>query len=149
MVEGTIGTDDYFLITSTWLGGKKSSWPCRGYNLKSWLRFEESLTYVIQTTYERSTKEVYDSYWNMGLEECQSPSRAVTKSKTTKKPVASKPKKSAKTVKKQSATSASAKAVKTGTKAGTVSSTTPKKKSSGSSTASKKPVKKKATKNVK
>lgn len=150
MEENKVNIDDYFMLTSTWLGGKKSSWPCRGYNLKSWLRFEKSLTYVIETTYEKITKEVFDSYWNQGLEECQSPSVAVTKSKATKKAVASKPKKSAKTVKKQSATSASAKAVKKSTKSGTASSTTPKKKSSGSSTVSKKkPVKKKATKNVK
>jgi len=145
MEQDKISIDDYFLITSTWYGGNKSTWPCRGYNLKSWLRFEKSLMYVIETTYERSTKEVYETYWNTGLEQCQSPSPAVTKSKTTKKAAASKPKKSAKVVKKQSVTNASAKTVKKSTKAGTASSTTPKKKATGSTSASKK----KATKNVK
>lgn len=149
MVDDKISIDDYFLITSTWLGGKTSSWLCRGYNLKSWLRFEESLTYVIKTTYERSTKEVYDSYWNTELEECQSHLPAVTKSKATKKVVASKPKKSVKAVKKQSDTGASAKPVKKNTKAGTTSSTTPKKKATGSTSVSKKKPVKKATKNVK
>jgi hypothetical protein len=127
------------------LDGKKSTWPCRGYNLKSWLRFEKSLTYVIETTYQRSTKEVFETYWNMGLEECQSPSPADTKSKASKKAAASKPKKSAKAVKKQSDTNASAKPVKKNMKAGTTSSTTPKKKATGSTSASKK----KATKNDK
>ena len=127
-----ISADDYFLITSVWYNGKTSSRPCRGYNLKSWLKFEASLMYVISTTYIETTKEVFDSHWNTGLKECTSPSTAVTKSKATKKAVASKPKKSVKAVKKQSATSASVKAVKKSTKAGTVSSTTKKKKPSGS-----------------
>lgn len=145
MEHEKINIDDYFLITTTWLGDKKNSWPCRGYNLKSWLRFEKSLMYVIETTYERSTKEVFETYWNTGLDKCQSSLHAVTKSKATKKAVASKPKKSAKAAKKQSATNASAKPVKKSTKAGTASSTTPKKKATGSFTVSKK----KATKNVK
>ena len=145
MEQEKISIDDYFLITSTWMGGNKSSWPCRGYNLKSWLRFEKSLLYVVETTYQRSTKEVFETYWNTGLDKCRSPSPAVTKSKVTKKAVSSKSKKSAKAVKKQSATSASAKPVKKSTKAGTVSSTTPKKKATGSNSVSKK----KATKNVK
>ena len=145
MEQEKISIDDYFVITSTWMGGKKSSWPCRGYNLKSWLKFEKSLTYVIETTYQKSNKEVYDSYWNTELEECQSRSPAVTKSKASKKAIALKPKKSVKAVKKQSVTGASVKAAKKSTKAGTPSSTTPKKKATGSTSASKK----KATKNVK
>ena len=131
MEQEKINIDDYFLITSTWLDGKKSTWPCRGYNLKSWLRFEKSLTYVIETTYQRSTKEVFETYWNTGLEKCQPLSPAGIKSKTSKKAVASKPKKSVKVAKKQSDTSASVKPVKKSTKAGTALSTTPKKKATG------------------
>lgn len=50
--------DDYFVIYVTTPTGFECKVPARGYNLKSWLAFEDNLknTYY----YEHTTKEVYE-----------------------------------------------------------------------------------------
>jgi hypothetical protein len=53
-----IERDAYFVIHTTMPSGFECKIPARGYNLKSWLAFEDKLraTYY----YEQTTKEVYD-----------------------------------------------------------------------------------------
>jgi hypothetical protein len=53
-----VNRDDYFVIFTTMPSGFECKIPARGYNLKSWLAFEDRLgsTYY----YERTTQEVYN-----------------------------------------------------------------------------------------
>lgn len=74
---------EYYLITSTWLGGKKNSWPVPAGKLKSWLAFEKSLRNVIETVYEPTTYEVYNAWWNPPMDDDAEP-------KAVKKPAAKK-----------------------------------------------------------
>lgn len=57
-MERKINRDDYFVIYVTMPTGFECKVPARGYNLKSWLAFEDNLknTYY----YEHTTKEVYE-----------------------------------------------------------------------------------------
>ena len=54
----TVERDAYFVIHTTMRSGFECKIPARGYNLKSWLAFEDKLgsTYY----YEQTTKEVYE-----------------------------------------------------------------------------------------
>jgi hypothetical protein len=56
-----VNRDAYFIIYVEWTHGFKHSIACRGYNLKSWLDFEESLGKhnIKKVTY----KEVTNSAW--------------------------------------------------------------------------------------
>lgn len=54
----------YYLITTTWLDGRTSSWPVPAMRLRSWLAFEKSLRSVINTVHEPTTQAVYDAWWN-------------------------------------------------------------------------------------
>ena len=80
--------DDYLVIYTTMASGFECKIPARGYNLKSWLAFEDKLgsTYY----YEHTTKQVYEHlvFGDPGAvidteEECQSSQAAGTKSKTS------------------------------------------------------------------
>lgn len=51
---------DYIQIDVTYITGFKFSIPARGYNLKSWIEFQESLSSVKKHTYKIITKEEYD-----------------------------------------------------------------------------------------
>ena len=57
-MERKTNRDDYFVIYVTTPTGFECKIPARGYNLKSWLAFEDNLknTYY----YEHTTKEVYE-----------------------------------------------------------------------------------------
>jgi hypothetical protein len=57
-VQRKTNRDDYFVIYVTMPTGFECKVPARGYNLKSWLAFEDNLknTYY----YEHTTKEVYE-----------------------------------------------------------------------------------------
>ena len=50
--------DDYFVIHSTMPSGFECKIPARGYNLKSWLAFEDKLNATYY--YEQTTKAVYE-----------------------------------------------------------------------------------------
>ena len=52
--------DAYFLMTVTWKGGFSHSVPCRGFNLKSQIKFTESLDYVESYDYVECTQEEYE-----------------------------------------------------------------------------------------
>ena len=126
--------DSYLMIDVTWKGGFKHSVPCRGYNLKSQIKFQESLHYIDSFVPRIVTQKEYDAFV-FGESECQSSQPAGTKSKTSTKRSSAQPKpgKSAKTVgSKRSTTKVSVKRVTKNTKSNEVSSTPSKKKSTGS-----------------
>lgn len=52
--------DAYFIMTVTWKGGFSHTVPCRGFNLKSHIKFTESLEYVDTYEYVECTQEEYD-----------------------------------------------------------------------------------------
>lgn len=60
MEKKTVKSDAFFLITVKWKGGFKHKVACRGYNLKSWMDFEDSLEYVDSYNYVETTEEVYN-----------------------------------------------------------------------------------------
>ena len=53
----------YYFITLKWKGGFTHIVPCRNYNLKSQLRFAESLEYVEHISYKEVTEEKYNEYY--------------------------------------------------------------------------------------
>jgi hypothetical protein len=53
----------YYFITLKWKGGFTHIVPCRNYNLKSQLRFAESLDYVEHISYKEVTEEKYNEYY--------------------------------------------------------------------------------------
>ncbi len=57
-VERKTNRDDYFVIHSTMPSGFECKIPARGYNLKSWLAFEDKLNATYY--YEQTTKAVYE-----------------------------------------------------------------------------------------
>lgn len=126
--------ESYVLIDVTWQGGFKHSVPCRGYNLKSQIKFQESLQYIEAFTYRIVTQKEYDAFV-FGEPECQSSPAAVIKSKnsTTSSTSPRKNGKSAKTAgSKQLPTKASAKTATKATKTPTRSSKAKPKNSTGS-----------------
>ena len=57
-MERKTNRDDYFVIHSTMPSGFECKIPARGYNLKSWLAFEDKLNATYY--YEQTTKAVYE-----------------------------------------------------------------------------------------
>jgi hypothetical protein len=56
-----IKNDDYIQIDVTYVTGFKFSIPARGYNLKSWITFHNSLSpYLSEHIHKVITKEKYD-----------------------------------------------------------------------------------------
>jgi hypothetical protein len=53
----------YYFLTVKWKGGFTHIVPCRHFNLKSQLRFSESLAFVEKVTYREVTKERYNEYY--------------------------------------------------------------------------------------
>ena len=53
----------YYFLTLTWKGGFTHIVPCRHYNLKSQLRFSESLNYVEKISYREVTEDEYNKYY--------------------------------------------------------------------------------------
>lgn len=110
-----VGSDAYFFIEVTWKASGKAKpfkhiVPCRGYNLKSQLRFNDSLFWVDSYKYYEVTKEQYEERVWGSLEVADT---ELKKSKTLSK---SKPKNTAEKVKEPSRTKASVKRAPRGTK---------------------------------
>ena len=127
-----LNRDDYFVIHTRMSSGFECLIPARGFNLKSWLAFEDKLgaTY----TYEKVTEKVYQ-HLTLGDPDCPLPVPADVESKTSTKPSTSsaKAKPSAKTAtKKPSATKPSVAAAKKTTAKKVSSSKTKPKPSTGS-----------------
>ena len=55
-----VPSDGYYAIDVIWEGGFKHTVPCRGYNLGSQLRFQESIDYIKKFTYKTITKAKYE-----------------------------------------------------------------------------------------
>lgn len=58
--QNKVPYDAYYLMTVKWKGGITHSILCRGFNLKSWLDFQKSITWVDSYSYEEITKEEHD-----------------------------------------------------------------------------------------
>jgi hypothetical protein len=56
-----IAANSYFMVIATMGNGKQFKIPARGYNLYSWLDFEESLG--LPHSYVEVPKEEYDGYF--------------------------------------------------------------------------------------
>ena len=54
--------DKYYFIDVTWKGGFKHIVPCRGYNLKSQLAFNDSIFWIESHSHYEVTKEQYEEY---------------------------------------------------------------------------------------
>jgi hypothetical protein len=121
--------DGYYFIDVTWKSGFKHTVPCRGFNLKSEIAFNQSIFWIDSIHYYEVTKEQYEEKtWESSLV-------ADIEPKTTTKRTTSQPKRG-KSLKKdgveQSTTPASAKTARKTTKLKTQSSTATKKKPTGS-----------------
>jgi hypothetical protein len=84
-VEDKVLRDDYYIIKVKWFGGFTHNVPCRGYNLKSLLRFHDSLDYADTYSYETTTKQQYEKLI-YGEEEWESLPAVDTKLKKSKTP---------------------------------------------------------------
>jgi hypothetical protein len=125
----TVATrDGYYFIDVTWKSGFKHTIPCRGYNLKSEIAFNDSLFWVESFNYYEVTEQQYEEkLWGAGYP-------ADIEKTTTKSTTASKRKATAETGVKQSATKRSATPATKSTKKKDQSSAPTKKRSSGSTT---------------
>ena len=124
-----IKRDDYIYITVKWKGGFTHIVPCRGYNFKSQIKFNESLLYVESFTWKLVTQKEYeDRLWG-SLPAADTESMNSTTSSTV-------PPKRGKSQKKDgskpSTTKASVKSVTENSKSKTQSSTRKKAKPTGS-----------------
>jgi hypothetical protein len=54
--------DSHFFIDTKWKSGFSHIVPCRGYNLKSQLRFSESIFWIESTDWYEVTKEKYEEH---------------------------------------------------------------------------------------
>lgn len=129
-----LNRDDYFVIHTRMSSGFECLIPARGFNLKSWLAFEDKLgaTY----TYEKVNEKVYQ-HLILGDPDCPLSVPADAESKTSTKPTTSsvKAKPSTKTAtKKPSPTKPSATPAKKTTAKKVSSSKTKPKPSTGSRT---------------
>ena len=121
--------DKYFFIDVIWKGGFKHIVPCRGFNLKSQLAFNDSIFWIESHSHYEVTKEQYEEYlWGSGSLADTEKTTSTTTTKSRRKAATS-----AKTVgKKQSATKSSVKPATKTTKKKAASSTVKKKPSDGS-----------------
>lgn len=124
-----IKRDDYIFIDVTWKGGFKHSVPCRGYNLQSQIKFNESLHYVESFKWRKVTKEDYEERIWGSLEAAGTESKNLTTSSTSQPKNGKSPKKVGS---KQSPTKASVETATKSTKARTQSSKAKPKNSTGS-----------------
>lgn len=123
--------DGYYFIDITWKSGFKHTVPCRGYNLKSEIAFNESIFWIDSFVYYEVTKEQYE-------EKVWGTFSAADTEKTTTKSTTKSPRKSGASAKtdgvKPSRTKRSATPATKSTKKKATSSTPTKKRSSGSTT---------------
>lgn len=123
-----IKREDYIFIDVKWKGGFKHTVPCRGYNLQSHIKFNESIFYIESFTWRTVTKKQYeDRVWG-SLEVADTESKNL-KTSSTAQPKRGKSQKTDGS--KQSITKASAKSVTKNSKSKTQSSTPRKAKQSG------------------
>lgn len=123
--------DGYYFIDITWKSGFNHIVPCRGYNLKSEIAFNQSLFWIEKFHYYEVTKEQYEEkLWGTSL--------AADTEKTTTKSTTRSPRKSGSSTKvdgaKQSRTKRSATPATKSTKNKEASATPTKKRQSGSKT---------------
>jgi hypothetical protein len=62
MYTNKVPSDSYFFIDTKWKSGFSHIVPCRGYNLKSQLRFSESIFWIESTDWYEVTKEKYEEH---------------------------------------------------------------------------------------
>ena len=62
MYTNKVPSDSYFFIDTKWKSGFSHIVPCRGYNLKSQLRFSESIFWIESTNWYEVTKEKYEEH---------------------------------------------------------------------------------------
>ena len=60
--EGKVKVEDCFVLTIEMHGGFKHKVPARGYNLKSWLEFEKSLSITKKVTIKEVTFKEYQKF---------------------------------------------------------------------------------------
>jgi hypothetical protein len=73
-------------MTVTWKGGFSHIVPCRGFNLKSQIKFTESLEYVDSYDYVECTQEEYElRIWGDGSEFEENKDGRASKTKTQQK----------------------------------------------------------------
>lgn len=92
--------DGYYFIDITWKSGFKHTVPCRGYNLKSEIAFNDSIFWIDSFIYYEVTKEQYEEkVWGaFSTEEIEKPKKRSSAATTrkTKDGTISKPKRTAK-----------------------------------------------------
>jgi len=62
MYTTKVPSDSYFFIDTKWKGEFSHIVPCRGYNLKSQLRFNESIFWIESSHWYEVTKEQYEEH---------------------------------------------------------------------------------------
>jgi hypothetical protein len=126
-----VNRDGYYMIHVVWKDGFKHKVPCRGYNLKSEMAFNDSLFWVESHNFFEVSKEDYEEYiWGSGS---VADTEKTTSTSTTRSRRKSGQSEKTDTVK-QSRTKQSAKTATKNTKKKVSSSTPTKKRSSGSTT---------------
>lgn len=121
--------DGYYFIDVTWKSGFKHTVPCRGYNLKSEIAFNQSIFWIESIHYYEVTKEQYEAKTWESLDPADTKSKTSTKSTTSQRKRGKSQKKDGA---EQSTTPVSAKPARKTTKPRTPSSTATKKKTTGS-----------------
>lgn len=58
----TVHRDSYFFIDTKWKDGFTHIVPCRGFNLKSQLRFNENIFWIESSEWREVTKETYEEH---------------------------------------------------------------------------------------
>jgi len=62
MYTNKVPADSYFFIDTKWKGDFSHIVPCRGYNLKSQLKFNESIFWIESSHWYEVTKEQYEEH---------------------------------------------------------------------------------------
>lgn len=123
--------DGYYFIDITWKSGFKHTVPCRGYNLKSELAFNQSIFWIDTFNYYEVTKEQYEEkLWGSGYPADTEKTTSTSTTRSRQKTGASEKKDGAK----PSRTKRSATPATKSTKKKAQSATPTKKRSSGSTT---------------
>lgn len=60
--EGKVNRDAFFILTIENVGGFKHKVPARGYNLKSWLDFEKSLSITKKVSIKETDLKEYQKF---------------------------------------------------------------------------------------
>ena len=98
MYTNKVPSDSYFFIDTKWKSDFSHIVPCRGYNLKSQLRFNESIFWIESSNWYEVTKEQYEEHVYGRTEQAEAqqenpPKRASRKAKVEDSPKPRKPRK--------------------------------------------------------